>query len=199
MLRDHGQKTKYYHSIEGYNGRLDAIQAGLLHVKLAHLEKWNETRRERAVEYNRLLHSNSLVSVPCEPSWSRSVYHLYVIQTQFRDEMMAHLKAANIGTAIHYPVPLHKQKAYELLGYAPEDFPVSSRVADEIVSLPMHPYLTSEQQIRIAEAIFSFEEKVGALKKKPMQALCCDAVDPDSPVADPSAEPSQDALEEVRP
>ncbi len=82
MLRDHGQAKKYYHDVEGYNGRLDAIQAGLLHAKLAHLANWNTQRRDRAAEYNRLLAGNEVLSLPYEPSWSRAVYHLYVIRTE---------------------------------------------------------------------------------------------------------------------
>src|SRR5277367_3673198 len=105
MLRDHGQATKYLHEVEGYNGRLDAIQAGLLHAKLAHLAKWNAQRRERAAEYNRLLTSNKALTLPYEPAWSRAVYHLYVIRTNDRDNLMSHLKRAGIGTGIHYPVP----------------------------------------------------------------------------------------------
>ena len=113
MLRDHGQATKYYHDVEGYNGRLDAIQAGLLHVKLAHLPKWTAQRRERAAEYNRLLESaDTAVVAPYEPSWSRAVYHLYVVRTADREGLMDHLKKAGIGTGIHYPIPLHLQKAY---------------------------------------------------------------------------------------
>src|SRR5262249_14602478 len=142
ILRDHGQAKKYYHDREGYNGRLDAIQAGILHVKLAYLAKWNEQRRECALEYNRLLgRIGSSVIVPYEPSWSRAVYHLYVIGTEDRDGMMARLNGAGIGTGIHYPIPLHLQKAYRSLCYFRGDFPISERVADRIVSLPMFPQL----------------------------------------------------------
>lgn len=156
MLRDHGQSKKYYHDVEGYNGRLDAIQAGLLHAKLAHLAKWNAQRRDRAAEYNRLLARNEAVSLPYEPSWSRAVYHLYVVRTADRDGMMAHLKKADIGTGIHYPVPLHLQKAYAWLNYGLGDFPVAARVAAEIVSLPMFPQLTADQQARVATEILAF-------------------------------------------
>jgi dTDP-4-amino-4,6-dideoxygalactose transaminase len=156
MLRDHGQARKYYHSMEGYNGRLDAIQAGLLRVKLRHLAQWNEQRRERALEYNRLLADVDAVICPYEPEWSRAVYHLYVIRTQDRDGVIDHLKAEGIGTGIHYPVPLHMQAAYASLGYAPEDYPVTCRTAAEIISLPMFPHLRSEQQFRVAEAIRDF-------------------------------------------
>jgi dTDP-4-amino-4,6-dideoxygalactose transaminase/acetyltransferase-like isoleucine patch superfamily enzyme len=153
MLRDHGQAKKYHHDVEGYNGRLDAIQAGLLSAKLAHLATWNTQRRERAAEYNRLLARNEAIILPYEPSWSRSVYHLYVIRTNDRDVMMSHLKKAGIGTGIHYPVPLHMQKAYASLNYRLEDFPVARRVAAEIVSLPMFPQLTADQQARVVEEI----------------------------------------------
>jgi dTDP-4-amino-4,6-dideoxygalactose transaminase len=165
MLRDHGQTKKYYHDVEGYNGRLDAIQAGFLHAKLAHLAKWNTQRRERADEYNRLLAHNEAVSCPYEPSWSRAVYHLYVIRASRRDGMMNHLKEAGIGTGIHYPIPLHLQKAYTSLNYSPEDFPVAVRVAAEIVSLPMFPHLTADQQARVATEILAFISK--APRKRP--------------------------------
>ena len=101
MLRDHGQAKKYYHNIEGYNGRLDAIQAGLLRVKLGRLSEWNAQRRERAAEYNHLLAAADGVIAPHEPSWSRAVYHLYVVRTGKRDLLMSHLQAAGLGTAIH--------------------------------------------------------------------------------------------------
>jgi len=156
MLRDHGQVKKYYHDIEGYNGRLDAIQAGLLHVKLPHLAKWNVQRRDRAIDYTRLLAGNEAIILPHEPSWSRAVYHLFVIRTSDREGMMNHLKNAGIGTGIHYPIPLHLQKAYAGLNYGEGDFPVAERVAAEIVSLPMFPQLTDEQQARVVEAVLAF-------------------------------------------
>jgi dTDP-4-amino-4,6-dideoxygalactose transaminase len=157
MLRDHGQATKYYHDIEGYNGRLDALQAGLLHVKLGHLAKWNAERRERAAEYQQLLESaETAVVIPSEPSWSRAVYHLYVVRSAEREGLMDHLKKAGIGTGIHYPIPLHLQKAYESLSYGIGDFPVTEKAAAEIVSLPMFPQLTTGQQVRVVEEIIKF-------------------------------------------
>lgn len=160
VLRDHGQTKKYYHDVEGYNGRLDAIQAGLLHTKLAHLEDWNSKRRDRAAVYNRLLAENEALRLPYEPSWSRAVYHLYVIRTSQRDELIVHLKKEAIGTGIHYPVPLHLQKAYASLKYSPRDFPVSALVASEIISLPMFPQLTEDQQVRVSEEIRAFTSKL---------------------------------------
>jgi dTDP-4-amino-4,6-dideoxygalactose transaminase len=156
MLRDHGQVHKYYHDTEGYNGRLDAIQAGLLQVKLAHLAKWNAQRRERAAEYNRLLTGHGNIVCPFEPSWSRAVYHLYVIRTSDRDGMIDHLRAAGIATGIHYPIPLHMQKAYSSRNFSPEDYPAATRAAAEIVSLPMFPQLTAAQQARVAQQALAF-------------------------------------------
>jgi dTDP-4-amino-4,6-dideoxygalactose transaminase len=159
VLRDHGQVKKYYHNVEGYNGRLDAIQAGILHAKLAHLAKWNAQRRERAAEYNQLLADNESITLPSEPSWSSAVYHLYVIRTLDREGLMSHLKEAGIGTGIHYPIPLHLQSAYTALNYAPGDFPVAECASAEIVSLPMFPQLTAEQQATVAEEIRAFTSK----------------------------------------
>jgi dTDP-4-amino-4,6-dideoxygalactose transaminase len=156
MLRDHGQVKKYYHDVEGYNGRLDAIQAGLLGIKLRHLSEWNAQRRKHAEEYNRLLSDVDGVICPSEPTWSRAVYHLYVVRTTERDGMIRHLNDAHIGTGIHYPVPLHLQKAYLSFEYQQGDFPVTERVAAEIVSLPMFPQLTSDQQARVAAEVSSF-------------------------------------------
>lgn len=156
MLRDHGQAKKYYHDIEGYNGRLDSIQTGILSVKLKHLTGWNQQRRERAAAYKVLFENNTSVQTPFEPSWSRAVYHLYVVRVTDREGLMAHLKNAGIGTGIHYPIPLHLQKAYESLGYKAGDFPVTERVAREIVSLPMFPHLKAEQQATVADETLRF-------------------------------------------
>jgi dTDP-4-amino-4,6-dideoxygalactose transaminase len=157
MLRDHGQATKYYHDVEGYNGRLDSIQAGLLHVKLNHLAKWNSERRERAAEYNRLLKSvDGAVVAPYEGQRSRAIYHLYVVRTADREGLMEHLKRAGIGSGIHYPIPLHLQKAYAAMNYRKGDFPVTEKAAAEIISLPMFPQLTPEQQGRVVEEVLAF-------------------------------------------
>jgi len=156
VLRDHGQAKKYYHDVEGYNGRLDAIQAGFLLVKLPHLHGGNIARREHAAGYQHLLEGNDGLVLPFEPSWSRAVYHLYVVRTRDRDGMMAALKQAGIGSGIHYPVPLHLQKAYVSLGYGEGSFPVAERVAREILSLPMFPQLTTAQQARVAAEVAAF-------------------------------------------
>jgi dTDP-4-amino-4,6-dideoxygalactose transaminase len=156
MLRDHGQVKKYYHDVEGYNGRLDTIQCAILHAKLRHLEAWNAARRDRAADYSRLLAGVDGITVPHEPSWSNAVYHLYVICTSDREGLMQYLRSAGIGTGIHYPIPLHLQKAYASLNYCRGDFPVTERVATEIVSLPMFPQLTEKQLARVVEEIVNF-------------------------------------------
>src|SRR5262249_15244850 len=145
-IRDHGQAKKYYHNMEGYNGRLDAIQAGLLHVKLARLEHWNEQRRANARRYSELIAAtNADLVLPFEPAYSNGVYHLYVVRVRNREQFQAQMAAAKVGTAIHYPVPLHLQKAYAHLGYKTADLPNTEKVAAEIVSLPLFPHITEEQ------------------------------------------------------
>jgi dTDP-4-amino-4,6-dideoxygalactose transaminase len=154
MLRDHGQAKKYCHEMEGYNGRLDAIQAAILRIKLQRLTEWNEQRRKRASVYAELLADHSAAAiVPLPAAWARPVYHLYVIRVDDRDAFMAKLAAHNIGTGIHYPIPLHLQNAYAHLGYKQGAFPVSEGLAGEIVSLPMYPNLTEEQQKRVSEKV----------------------------------------------
>jgi dTDP-4-amino-4,6-dideoxygalactose transaminase len=157
MIRDHGQATKYYHDIEGYNGRLDSIQAGILRVKLQHLPAWTEQRQKAAQVYRELFASSGDgIVLPFEPAWSKGVYHLFVIRVQDRAQLQKSLAEANIGTGIHYPIPLHLQKAYKGLGYAQGDFPVTEKAALEIVSLPMFPGLKSEQQTRVAQRVLEF-------------------------------------------
>lgn len=154
MLRDHGQAKKYYHEMEGYNGRLDAIQAGILQVKLRRLAQWNQARRNAAARYGALLaEARAGALAPYEPGWARPVYHLYVVRVEHRDALIHSLAQAGIGTGIHYPIPLHLQNAYRALGFGPGSFPVSERVAAEIVSLPMFPGLTASQQKRVVEAV----------------------------------------------
>jgi dTDP-4-amino-4,6-dideoxygalactose transaminase len=150
LLRDHGQSKKYFHDIEGYNGRLDAIQAGILRIKLRHLKTWNEQRRTLAERYGKLLAgAEKAISLPHQPEWSRSVFHLYVVQVADRAQLQQKLDEAGIGTGIHYPVALHLTKAYENLGFHAGDFPVAELAAKHILSLPMFPGMTHQQQDRI--------------------------------------------------
>jgi len=157
MLRDHGQIRKYGHEIEGYNGRLDSIQAGILSVKLRMLSQWNEERRHRAYTYNDLFAAyEGRVTTPYELPSVKAVYHLYVVRSQRRDQLQRHLTEAGIGTGIHYPIPLHLQKAYERLGYAQGDFPISENASREILSLPMYPQMTSDCQREVTRHVAAF-------------------------------------------
>ena len=157
MLRDHGQSKKYYHDIEGYNGRLDAIQAGILRVKLRKLAEWNEQRRKCASVYDQQLVSlEGGIVLPVQPTWAKSVYHLYVIRVPCRDELRAYLADEGIGTGIHYPIPLHLQTAYQELGLQKGDFPVSENIASEILSLPMYPHLRLDQQQQVGGKVQKF-------------------------------------------
>lgn len=156
MIRDHGQAHKYYHDVEGYNGRLDAIQAGFLRIKLRRLEGWNGRRREAACRYAGLLAGIDGVTLPAELAGAHAIYHLYVIRHRRRDPLAEHLKQHQIYTGLHYPVPVHLQQAYACLGYREGDLPETERAAREILSLPMFPDLTESQQERIAAAIRSF-------------------------------------------
>jgi dTDP-4-amino-4,6-dideoxygalactose transaminase len=157
MLRDHGQAMKYYHDVEGYNGRLDAVQAGFLSVKLKHLPKWTEQRQAAARRYREMFgETGGALVLPAEPEGSRPVYHLYVVRVADREQLQKQLAEAGIGTGIHYPIPLHQQKAYLELGYPEGSFPVTERIAREIVSLPMFPGLEAEDQKRVVEHVMEF-------------------------------------------
>jgi len=159
MIRDHGQAKKYYHDFEGYNGRLDSIQAGWLSVKLNHLATWNEARRQLAHRYNRLFaDAKDVIVTPIEPEWSKGVYHLYVVRVSDRESLQAALAQAGIATGVHYPIPLYLQKAYAHLGYRRGAFPVTERVAAEIVSLPMFPQMEPAQQNFVVEKALAFLE-----------------------------------------
>jgi len=156
ILRDHGQARRYYHDIEGYNGRLDAIQAGILAVKLRLLADWNEFRRQCANQYHELLASTPCIDLPTEPSWAKAVYHLYVIMAGERDRLQKHLLENGIHTGLHYPLPLHLQNSYAGLTYGPGSFPVAEAIASRILSLPMYPGLQYQQQQRVADEIIRF-------------------------------------------
>jgi len=157
MIRDHGQAKKYYHDIEGYNGRLDSIQAGWLSVKLKHLAKWNESRRALAHRYHEMFaEMKGVMAIPVEALWTKGVYHLYVVRVADREALQSALTEAGIGTGIHYPIPLHLQRAYSNLNHKQGDFPVTERVAAQIVSLPMFPQLTNEMQDSVVSKVKDF-------------------------------------------
>jgi len=155
-LREHGQSRKYYHETEGYNGRLHAIQAGFLRVKLRYLAEWNEGRRRAASRYREALAGIEQIQLPVEAPFAKHVYHLFVIRARRRDELQRFLTERKIGTGLHYPRPLHLQNAYQHLGLKDGSFPVTEAAASEILSLPMFPELTESQVDRVAHAIREF-------------------------------------------
>ena len=152
MLRNYGEKSKYYNVIRGFNSRLDEIQAAVLRVKLKHLYTWNGRRRRIASMYSDLL-AGTLLKLPVEKSRARHIYHLYVVRSDHREELKHHLEISGIGTSIHYPLPLHLQPAYHDLGYRKGDFPETEQAALEVLSLPMYPELETEEIEYICRAI----------------------------------------------
>ena len=154
VLRDWGAPEKYLHVVKGFNFRLDEIQAAILRVKLRRLEAWTELRRRHARTYSTLL-SGAAVARPVAARDVRHVYHIYAVRTHARDRVRSELHAAGVQAAIHYPIPVHLQPAYANLGYTRGDFPVAERAADEVLSLPMYPELTSRQIERVAGAVAS--------------------------------------------
>jgi dTDP-4-amino-4,6-dideoxygalactose transaminase len=159
MIRDHGSERRYYHDLIGFNGRLDEIQAVVLRAKLPHLEEYNELRRQHAHTYNELL-SSLPVTPPTECPENKHVYHMYVIQAPQRDELQAWLKELGVGTGIHYPVPIHLQKAMTGLQYLKGDFPVTEKVANQILSLPMYAELEDTEIQSVVSAIKEFYQGV---------------------------------------
>ena len=156
MIRDHGQAQKYFHDIEGYNGRLDAIQAAVLRIKLKRLHVWNNSRRKNAALYTELLQDVSGITLPVKAELTESVYHLYVILADNRDGLQKFLSEKGIATGLHYPLPLHLQKAYAHLGHKKGDFPVAEHTAERLLSLPMYPELTEEQIHYVCSSIRQF-------------------------------------------
>lgn len=155
MLRVHGSKEKYHHSIIGFNARLDELQAAILRVKLKYLAEWTEARRQKAAAYNQGLKDSS-VTTPPEAPFARHVYNQYTIRSKRRDELKEHLANKGIPTAIHYPMPLHLQEAFAYLGYKKGDFPESERAAGEVLSLPIYPELSEQQVEEVIKGIADF-------------------------------------------
>ena len=156
MLRNYGQKEKYKHLFRGYNRRLDTMQAAILRVKLRYLEKWNAARRWNASLYQKHLEGSGVV-VPGEAGGAESVWYLYVIRTEQRDQLKDHLVSKGINASIHYPVPIHLQPAYQDLGHKRGDFPVTEAYAEKILSLPMYAELTGRQIEFVAQTISEFQ------------------------------------------
>ncbi len=159
VFRDVGQSKKYHHPIKGYNHRLDNLQAAILEVKLDKLDEWNASRRQAAVLYNQLL-DGSQVEIPIEAPGREHVYHLYVIQTNHRDELQALLKESGVSTGIHYPIPIHLQPAYDELGFGQGDFPITEKISGRILSLPMYPGIPKESILHTAETIINSFKKI---------------------------------------
>ena len=159
QLREHGQVTRYYHPIVGYNARLDEIQAAVLRIKLKRLERWNARRREVAGLYGSLLRDSGVVT-PEDPG-ERHVWHIYAIRVPDgrRDSLKDFLAERGIGTGIHYPVPIHMQESAQFLGYREGELPVTERIAGEVLSLPMYPELTDEQVGYVADGVKAFMRK----------------------------------------
>jgi dTDP-4-amino-4,6-dideoxygalactose transaminase len=161
-LRDHGQTRKYYHTLMGWNCRMDGIQAAMLSIKLRYLEEGNALRREHALQYNQAFAGLEAVATPFEANYARHVYHVYAIRVQERDNVWQSLEGKGIQCAVHYPVPIHLQEACRNLGYTPGAFPVAENLAEEFLSLPMFPELT-EEQIEYVVRCISEAVGVGAL------------------------------------
>jgi dTDP-4-amino-4,6-dideoxygalactose transaminase len=149
MWRDHGSTKRYEHVFPGLNMRMEGIQGGILSVKLKYLDVWNDQRRQAAAAFDRAL-ATADVETPTQLSNRHHVYHLYVVQSDNRDALRQHLAEADIETGLHYPTPLHLQQAYRSLGYKQGDFPVTERVKDRILSLPMYPHIQTEAIERVA-------------------------------------------------
>ena len=145
LLRDYGQKKKYHHELKGFNSRLDAMQAAILNTKLRHLDKWNNQRRKNAKLYNELLANAERIITPVEREDTKHVYHLYVIRSKIRGRLAEHLQSKGISVGIHYPIPIHMQKAYLDVGYEKGSFPVTEEYSGTILSLPMFAELNEEE------------------------------------------------------
>lgn len=157
-LREHGSTRRYYHDEIGFNYRMEGLQGAILKVKLPHLEAWTRERRRVAHRYNQVLAETPL-QLPREASYAQSAWHLYVVRHPRRDELKKHLETNHVGCALHYPLPLHLQKAYAHLGYKAGDFPVAEKAARECLSLPIYAELTEAQIQRVAEVIQEFFRK----------------------------------------
>lgn len=153
MLRDWGQEQRYHHLLKGFNYRMDAIQGAILRVKLRHLEAWTEARRTHARRYSSLLAGSPHLKIPVETAGRRHVYHVYAIRSRDRDGLQRVLSADGVPSGLHYPIPVHLQKAHADLGYQAGDFPVSEAAAREVLSLPIYPEMPSQHIDQVAAAL----------------------------------------------
>ena len=159
ILRDHGQPKKYYHDMIGWNARMDGLQGAILSVKLKFLERWNDARRKHAALYNKFLAKLDGIIIPHEADYARHVYHIYAIQVQNRDALINALAKEGIHCGIHYPVPVHLQKAYRFLEQKEGSFPLAEKCAEKLVSLPMYPEIGEELITYVANKITGFYNK----------------------------------------
>ncbi len=155
MLRNYGQTDKHVHTIEGFNSRLDEVQAAFLKHKLNHLDNWNEKRRHNAWFYRKELEDTPLI-LPTEAPWAHHVYHLYVVRSKERDGLRQYLSDNGVSTLIHYPTPIHLQGAYSSLGYKEGSFTKAEQAAKEIISLPMYPTLKQDEMLHVCRCIREF-------------------------------------------
>jgi dTDP-4-amino-4,6-dideoxygalactose transaminase len=159
MLRNYGEESKYQNTIRGFNSRLDELQAAILRVKLKHLDEWVAARRGHARLYRELL-AGAALSLPAEAPSATHSYHLYVVRHPERDRLQRHLREQGVGTSIHYPMPVHFQKAYRDLGLPPGSFPEAERASREILSLPIYPELTPDEVRHVCAVIAAFRPSV---------------------------------------
>jgi dTDP-4-amino-4,6-dideoxygalactose transaminase len=153
MLRDWGQEQRYHHVVQGFNFRMEGMQGAILRVKLRYLEQWTEARRARARQYTALLRGANVVEAPVEAADRRHVYHIYAVRTKERDDLQRLLQSKGVSTGLHYPIPVHLQKAHEDLGHKRGDFPESEAAAAEVLSLPMFPEMTVGQVEEVVAAV----------------------------------------------
>jgi len=152
-LRNYGSAVKYHHEIQGFNARLDELQAAVLRVKLSRLDDWNDRRRTLAARYLEGLARVPSLGLPHVPEGVEPAWHLFVVRHPRRDDLQRHLAAAGVETLIHYPIPPHRSEAYADLGFGPGAFPVSERIAETVLSLPMGPHLTPDLQEQVINAV----------------------------------------------
>jgi dTDP-4-amino-4,6-dideoxygalactose transaminase len=155
LLRNIGQKVKYFHEVKGYNNRMDTIQAAVLKVKLPYLDGWNAERRHAAATYAELMADLPLVT-PLTADYGEHIFHLYVVRVENREALMEHLKELGVATGLHYPIPIHMQPAYSELGYKRGDFPITEAHAETILSLPIFPELDDEKVAYVVDGIRQF-------------------------------------------
>ncbi|HRN67026.1 MAG TPA: DegT/DnrJ/EryC1/StrS family aminotransferase [Promineifilum sp.] len=172
LLRNIGQKVKYFHEIKGFNNRLDTMQAAVLGVKLPYLNDWNASRRRAAATYADLLVDLPIIT-PTTADYAEHIFHLYVVRVSDREALMEHLKKAGIATGLHYPIPIHLQPAYAELGYKRGDFPITEAYAETIVSLPIFPELDDEKVAYVANAIHEYMAARGEAERLP-EAVAAD-------------------------